>query len=132
MVTDAIGDYLTRLRNAIHRGHKIVTMPSSKMLVEISKIMKEEGFIKDFAEEAGEKSFQKNLVITLRYVDGESAIQKIVRVSKPGVRRYVGYKGIPRVLNGLGITILTTPKGVMTGGSAEKQKVGGELLCKVW
>ena len=132
MVTDTIGDYLTRIRNAQLRKKRDVTMPTSKMLVALSKILKEEGFIEDFVEEDGETETQKNLVVTLRYINGKGAIRGLERISKPGVRQYVGYRKVPRILKGLGIAILTTSKGVMSGESAQKEKIGGEYLCKVW
>lgn len=132
MVTDTIGDYLTRIRNALIRKKDSVTMPSSKMLVALSEILKKEKFIDDFAVEKLEGTDRDNLIITLRYRDGESAIRKLERVSKPGVRRYVRYKNIPKVLGGIGVVVLTTPKGVMTGKQAYNERVGGEILCKVW
>jgi small subunit ribosomal protein S8 len=134
MVTDTIGDFLSRIKNAQERNKQDVIMPSSKMLLAISKILMEEGYIKDFKEEEREKNaVQKDLRVKLRYIGEEKgAIEDLERVSKPGVRIYVGYRNIPRVKNGLGITILSTPKGVLTGESAKKERVGGELLCKVW
>ena len=133
MVTDTIGDFISRIRNAQMRSKKYVTIPSSKMLLDISKILKEEDFIEDFVEEyTGENSTRKEIKIKLKYKDNKPAIQKLVRVSKPGVRVYVGYREIPKVISGYGIAILTTPKGVISGENARKIKVGGELLCKVW
>ncbi|MBN2016146.1 30S ribosomal protein S8 [Candidatus Dojkabacteria bacterium] len=134
MVTDIIGDFLTRIRNAYLRGKKEIEIPSAKMLISISKILKEEGFIADFKEgNEGKDSQRRILKLELRYGNGKkSVIQGIKRISKPGVRVYTGYRDIPRVLNGLGIVILTTPKGIMTGEKAKKEKIGGELLCEVW
>lgn len=131
MVTDTIGDFLTRIRNAQLREKKEVFTPSSKILVEIAKILKEEGFIEDFSVEE-EENGHKNLRVVLKYVKGRPAITKVKRESKPGVRVYMGYRDIPEVLNGMGITILTTPKGLLTGAKARKEKVGGEYICKVW
>ncbi|MDD3648342.1 MAG: 30S ribosomal protein S8 [Candidatus Dojkabacteria bacterium] len=133
MVTDTIGDYLTRIRNAQLRKKKVVSVPSSKILKAMSQILKEEGFIMDF-EETGEKTdIQKSLKLTLKYSnDDKAAISGLKRISKPGVRTYVGYRNIPKVLGGFGITILTTSKGLMTGSRAKEMKIGGEYLCKVW
>lgn len=128
-VNDPIGDMLTRIRNAIMREHERVSMPASKMLISIAEILKEEGFISDFA--IIDTKPQKNLDIELKYVNGESAIRQLKRVSKPGIRSYVGYRKIPKVMRGLGIAILTTPKGVMTGGKARKSQLGGEILCTI-
>lgn len=134
MVTDTIGDFLTRIRNAQQRGKNEISLPSSNMLTAVSKVLKEEGFIKDFSEDKSEKdSPQKSLNITLRYLKKkEPAIKGIKRISKPGVRIYTGYRDIPKVLSGIGVVILTTPKGVMTGYKAKKEKLGGEVLCKIW
>jgi small subunit ribosomal protein S8 len=131
MVTDTIGDFLTRIRNAQLRDKKEIVAPSSKMLASLAKLLKEEGFIAGFSEE-DENEKMKKIKVELRYINGKAVINGIERISKPGVRIYVGYREIPKVLNGLGVTILTTPKGVMTGETAAKEKVGGELLCRVW
>lgn len=131
MVTDTIGDYLTRIRNAYIRGKREIVMPSSNILLQISKVLKEEGFIGEFGDEEGE-SKQKSLKIKLRYYKGKPAIRGIKRVSKPGIRIYVGFRDVPKVLNGIGIAVLTTSKGVMTGEKAVERKIGGELLCKMW
>jgi small subunit ribosomal protein S8 len=130
MVTDTIGDFLTRIRNAQIRNKKEITLPSSKLLIAMSDVLKEEGFIKDFEEVEEDK--RKKLTVQLRYVEGRPAIRGLKRVSKPGVRSYIGYRNIKRVLGGIGIEILTTPAGVMTGEQAIKSKVGGELLCRIW
>lgn len=132
MVTDAIGDYLTRIRNALQRGQKEVQIPSSKILLSISEILKKEGFIEEFSEEDKQNN-RKVITVKLKYLEGrKGAIRGLERISKPGVRVYIGYRKIPSILGGLGITLLTTPKGVMTGEMARKQRIGGELMCKVW
>ena len=130
-ITDPIADMLTRIRNAQSARHPKVDVPSSKLKMEIARILKEEGFIVNFklAEEGAKRSIR----IYLKYTPGNvPVISRIERVSKPGCRVYVGSKKVPRVLGGLGINILTTPQGVMTGQSARKQGVGGEVLCHVW
>ena len=130
-VTDPIADMLTRIRNGIHARHQRVDMPSSRLKAEIAHILKDEGYIANFKVVEEEK--KKVLRVSLRYCPGgESAISSIERVSKPGRRVYVGTREITRVLGGLGVTILTTPKGVMTGKSARKAGVGGEILCSVF
>ena len=129
-VTDPIADMLTRIRNGIQARHTRVDMPASKLKTEVARILKEEGYISNF--KLAEEGKKKVLKIFLRYgADGESAISVADRVSKPGRRVYVAADEIPRVLGGLGINILTTPRGVMTGKAARKSRVGGELLCNV-
>jgi len=131
MSTDSIADMLTRIRNANTAGHPRVNLPASRVGVEIARVLKEEGYIASFkgVEEEG----RKVLRVYLKYGNNnESAITNLNRISRPGCRVYVGRDEIPRVLGGLGINILTTPKGVMTGRQARKQGVGGELLCEVW
>ncbi len=132
MVTDTIGDFLTRIKNAQQRKRKEVVVPSSKIVKAIAQILKEEGFIDDFAEEGINGNVQNQLRIKLRYVNRKCVIRNIRRVSKPGVRIYLGYRDIPNVVSGTGIAILTTSKGVMTGENARKMKVGGEYLCEIW
>lgn len=132
MVTDTIGDFLTRIRNAQERGKEQVGAACSKMLLGIAKILKEEGFIKDFREEPKAERAQSEITVDLLYRSGSGVIRGIERVSRPGVRIYVGYRDISKVLGGMGVSILSTPKGVMSGESAKKQKVGGEYLCKIW
>lgn len=134
MVTDTIGDFLARIKNAIARERAEITLPSSSMLVAISKILKEQGYIEDFREDDKKGNFSHgNLTVKLRYLRNKKpAIRDLVRVSKPGMRIYVGYRDIPKVLSGLGISIMSTPKGVKSGEDAKAEKVGGELLCKVW
>jgi small subunit ribosomal protein S8 len=129
-VTDPIADMLTRIRNGIHARHPRVDMPSSKLKIELARILKEEGYIGNF--KVGDEGKKKVLKVFLRYgTDGVNAISSLDRVSKPGRRVYVGTREVPRILGGLGVTILTTPRGVMTGKAARKAGVGGEVLCNV-
>jgi len=135
-VTDPIADMLTRIRNAVMVGHGQVAMPSSKIKVEIAKILKTEGFIEDFELAEGENTSYKTLRLKIKYV-GERrqrrpVISGLERVSKPGRRIYTKKQDIPWVLSGIGVAILSTPKGVMTGQRARQLGVGGEILCKVW
>ena len=131
MQTDPIADFLTAIRNANAARHSEVTIPSSKVKVEIARILKEEGYISDYEVQPDDK--QGRLKITLRYEDGRGrVIQHIERVSKPGRRIYVGKKEIDRVLGGLGIAILSTPRGVLTDRAARRAGVGGELLARVY
>ena len=129
--SDPIADMLTRVRNALKAKHQKVDVPASKLKMEIARILKEEGYIMNFklAEDGTQRSIRLYLTYT---VTNEPAIACIERVSRPGCRVYVGSGDIPRVLGGLGVNILTTPRGVMTGRDARKQGVGGELLCQVW
>jgi small subunit ribosomal protein S8 len=130
-MTDPIADMLTRIRNAVSSKHDSVMMPSSKMKVAIANVLKEEGFIRDF-EIASEKN-RPMLKIELIYTGRkEPVLSGIKRVSKPGLRVYVQKREIPRVLGGLGVAILSTPEGVMTGQVARQKSVGGEVLCYVW
>jgi small subunit ribosomal protein S8 len=130
MINDPIGDFLARIRNAQARKHDFIVLPSTKMLVAISEILKKEGFVIDFKVE--EKTPQNELKVTLKYVNEIPAIRELSRVSKPGVRKYYGYKDIKPVMNGLGIAIFSTPMGIITGEAAVKSKVGGEYLCFVY
>jgi len=135
-VNDPIADMLTRIRNALMAGHSSVSMPSSKLKVEIARILKEEGYIEEYEVVEGEKPHERVLRIRLKYV-GERrqrrpVISGLERVSRPGRRIYTRKRDIPWVLSGMGITILSTPKGVMTGQRARQLNVGGEILCKVW
>jgi small subunit ribosomal protein S8 len=135
-ISDPISDMLTRIRNSIMAGHQTVSLPSSKMKLSIVKILQEEGFIKDFEEVQVEGKPTQTIRIRLKYVgvrrDRKPVIAGLRRVSSPGRRVYVGKKEIPWVQAGLGVAILTTPKGVMTGGRARQLGVGGEVLCEVW
>jgi small subunit ribosomal protein S8 len=131
MITDPIADYLTRVRNAIMAKHRIVEIPSSKMKKEITKILFEKGYILNYKFD--EESVPGNIKIALKYhpVTKISAITGLDRISKPGLRKYTGSEKIPRVMNGLGIAILSTSHGVMTDKEAKKLKVGGEVLCYI-
>ena len=132
MVTDSVGDLLTRIRNATLRKTEEITMPSSKILAGIAGILKDEKFIEDFEEIVDPDTKRKILKIKLLYIDSLPRIRGLKRVSKPGVRIYVGYKDIPVVLSGYGITILTTSGGLMSGKDAKKSHIGGEILCQIW
>jgi small subunit ribosomal protein S8 len=130
-LTDPVADMLTRIRNAISARHQKVDIPASKLKLEIARILKEEGYISNF--KATEEEGHKILRVYLKYANNnEAVISNVNRVSRPGCRVYVRRTEIPRVLGGLGINILTTPRGVMTGRQARKQGLGGELLCEVW
>ena len=135
-VNDPIADMLTRIRNSQAIGHALVAMPSSTLKAEVARILKEEGFIDGFEVADGEKSFQKILRLRLKYVgerrERRPVITGMVRVSRPGRRVYSRKQDIPWVLSGMGIAILSTPKGVMTGQRARQLSVGGEILCQVW
>jgi small subunit ribosomal protein S8 len=131
-MTDPIADYLTRLRNAIHANHRIVEIPASNIKREITRVLYEKGYILKYKFEETE-NHQGVIKIALKYhpVTKESAIRDLVRISKPGLRKYAGKDALPRVLNGLGVAILTTSKGVMTDKEARHHNVGGEVLCYV-
>src|ERR1019366_77539 len=130
-LTDPVSDFLTRVRNAIKARHQKVDVPHSKLKVEMARILKEEGYIANF--KAAEEEGRKGLRVYLKYSpDNSSPISDLKRVSRPGCRVYVGHTEIPRVLGGLGISILTTPRGVMTGRQARKEGVGGEVLCEIY
>ncbi len=130
--TDPVGDMLTRIRNASAARHEKVLVPASRLKERIAEVLREEGYIKDFVVHKDEKK-QGAITIMLKYSgDRAPAISDIKRVSKPGLRRYVPTDEIPRVLNGHGIAILSTSKGVLVDREARKQKVGGELICTVW
>ena len=131
MVTDPIADMLTRIRNAILARHDFVLVPASRMKLSIAKILKEEGFISDYEVLKGKP--QRVIKIYLKYTEKkEPMLTGLKRVSKPGLRIYVERAEIPRVYGGLGVAIVSTSKGVMTGHQAWRQKVGGELLCYIW
>ncbi|MBI4928111.1 MAG: 30S ribosomal protein S8 [Anaerolineae bacterium] len=135
-VNDPIADMLTRVRNSLMIGQNLVAMPSTKIKAEIARILKEEGYIEGFEVVDGEQAGRYILRLKLKYV-GERRQRKpvitgLVRVSRPGRRIYTHKKDIPWVLSGMGIAILSTPKGVMTGQRARQLGVGGEILCKVW
>ncbi|MBP6230286.1 MAG: 30S ribosomal protein S8 [Paludibacteraceae bacterium] len=131
-MTDPIADYLTRLRNAIKAGHKVVEIPASNLKKELTKILLDKGYILNFKfDEAGH---QGTIKIALKYdpIHKVNAIKKLTRISTPGLRKYVGHTELPRVLNGLGIAIISTSQGVMTDKEARELKVGGEVLCYVY
>jgi small subunit ribosomal protein S8 len=130
MVTDPIADLLTRVRNAAMARHDSALVPASKMKIAVTKILKEEGFITDFSLVKGEP--QRMIKIILKYIDKQPAFIGLERVSKPGLRVYAGKTEIPRVYGGLGVAILSTSKGLMTGQEAWKKNLGGEILCYVW
>jgi len=131
-MTDPIADFLTRLRNAIKAQHRVVEAPASNLKKEITKILFDKGYILNF--KFLEEGPQGTIKIALKYdpVNKVNAIKKIQRISRPGLRKYTGYKDVPRVLNGLGIAILSTSRGVMTDKEARDQKIGGEVLCFVY
>ena len=130
-MTDPIADMLTRIRNANRNRAKTVSMPSSKMKEEIAKILKDEGFVEEFSIE--ENDVQNTLTLTLKYGQKkERVITGLKRVSKPGLRVYSKAEDLPRVLNGLGIAIISTPNGVLTDKEARKQNVGGEVIAYIW
>lgn len=130
-MNDPIADMLTRIRNALLAGHEKTVVPASKTKLAIARILKDEGYVLDYVHH--DEGPQGSISVILKYDrDGKPAIQKIERFSRPGLRRYVGKDDIPRVLNGLGIAILSTSRGVMVGGAAEGAGVGGEVLCTVY
>ena len=135
-VNDPIADMLTRIRNAMGTAQALVAMPSSTLKVEVARILKEEGFIEGYDVADGEQPYLKTLRVRLKYVgerrDRHPVITGLVRVSRPGRRVYTRKQDIPWVLSGMGVAILSTPKGVMTGQRARQLGVGGEILCKVW
>jgi small subunit ribosomal protein S8 len=130
-LTDPVADFLTRIRNSIRARHQKLDVPASKLKAEIARILKDEGYIANF--KATDENGQRVLRVYLKYgPNNEAAIRDLQRVSRPGCRVYVGRDEIRRVQGGLGISILTTPKGVMTGRQARREGVGGEVLCEVW
>ncbi|MEC7801737.1 MAG: 30S ribosomal protein S8 [Verrucomicrobiota bacterium] len=130
-VHDTIGDFLTVIRNAGSAGRPSCLYPHSKLRSGIASILKSRGFVEKFDELESDKGL-KQIEIHLKYVNGEHAIRGIARTSKPGRRSYCGYRDIPNVLGGLGISILSTPQGIMDDRDARKNKLGGEVLCSVW
>ena len=132
-MTDPIADYLTRLRNAIKANHRVVEVPASNLKKEITKILFEQGYILNYKFIEGETP-AGTIKIALKYdaKDKVNAIKDLKRVSRPGLRKYTGYKDMPRVINGLGIAVVSTSKGVMTDKEASELKVGGEVLCYVY
>ena len=135
-MTDPIADMLTRIRNAVMSGQTLTAMPLSKIKVEIAKILKEEGYLENFEIADGEQPCQKVLRLKIKYIgerrERKSVLTNLERVSRPGRRVYTKKQEIPWVLSGIGVAILSTPKGIMTGQRARQLGVGGEILCKVW
>jgi small subunit ribosomal protein S8 len=131
MTTDPIADMLTRIRNALKARHPKVDVPASRLKTEIARVLKEEGYILNF--KVADEGVKKTIKIYLKYLpNNQPVISKLERVSRPGSRVYVGRAEVPRVLGGLGVNILTTPRGLMTGRDARKQGLGGEVLCQIW
>jgi len=126
---DPIADMLTRIRNAQQANHPSVSMPSSKLKLAVCEVLKREGYIGEFAVDGGAKP---QLNVTLRYYQGQPVIEQLHRVSRPGLRAYRASDGVPKIMNGLGVSILSTNKGVMTDREARAQGVGGEVLCTVF
>ena len=134
MNTDPIADYLTRIRNAINAQHRIVEIPASKTKTKLTEVLQEKGYIRGYKVVSNQNSVQPTIKIALKYnaFTKQSAIVKLQRVSKPGLRKYAAVSAIPSVINGLGIAILSTSKGIMTDKEARKVHVGGEVLCYVY
>jgi small subunit ribosomal protein S8 len=132
MYTDPIADYLTRIRNAVRASHRVVEIPASNLKKEITKILFEQGYILSYKFD--DSSVQGTIKIALKYnkETKEPVIKKIQRISKPGLRKYAGSKELPRILNGLGIAIVSTSHGVMTGKQAKQENLGGEVICYVY
>ncbi|GAB5401235.1 MAG: 30S ribosomal protein S8 [Aureisphaera sp.] len=132
MTTDPIADFLTRVRNAVKAGHRVVEVPASNVKKEITKILFDQGFVLSYKFE--DKGPQGTIKIALKYdkLTKDPVIKKIQRISKPGLRKYSGASEMPRILNGLGVAIVSTSAGVMTGKQAQSQNVGGEVLCYVY
>ncbi len=128
-LADPLADMLTCIRNAVAVGHKTVSMPHSRMKGEIARVMKSEGFVRDFVVEGGLK---KTLTVYLKYMGSEPSIRGLQRYSKSGLRKYCGAADVPRVLGGLGVAILSTSSGILSGKEAREKHVGGEVLCTIW
>ncbi len=128
-MTDTIADMLARIRNACHALHPMVEIPHSRLKEAIARVLKKEGYVADVTVDGKVK---KTLKLKLKYDGKQPVIQGLKRISKPGARRYVGAKEIPRIRGGLGIAIVSTPEGVMTGAQARRKNLGGELICYVW
>ena len=129
-VSDPVSDYLSRIRNAISAGHEKVDIPASRLKIELTKILKEEGFIANYKMQ--EDTRQGFIRIFLKYADGASVITGLKQVSKPGCRIYAVKEKVPKVMGGLGVSIISTSKGIMTGHNSAKQGIGGEVICEVW
>jgi len=131
-ISDPISDLLTRIRNAIHAGHPSVSMPHSKLKLDIARILLKEGYVRDVVQEKDERGHPQ-IRIHLKFMpETGSAISGLRRISKPGLRRYASATNIPRVLSGLGISIISTSRGILTDRDARKANLGGELLCNIW
>lgn len=130
VVSDPVADMLTRIRNANKMRHKSLSVPASKLKLEITRILKDEGFIREYKYKEDNK--QGQLTIYLKYIDKEKTINNLKRISKPGLKVYVNKDEIPEVLGGFGIAILSTSKGVMTGKEALQRHLGGEVICHIW
>ena len=131
-MTDPIADMLTRIRNGLQAGHETVEIPASKMKVEIARILKQEGFINNYSV-AGQTAKEKTITIELKYgPDNQKVITGLKRISKPGLRVYAKGDNVPRVLNGLGVAIISTSKGLMADRDARKENLGGEVVAYVW
>jgi len=130
VISDPVADMLTRIRNANKMRHKFLSVPASKLKLEITRILKDEGFIKDYKYKEDNK--QGQLTIYLKYINKEKTINNLKRISKPGLKVYAKKDEIPEVLGGLGIAILSTSKGVMTGKEALQRHLGGEVICYIW
>ncbi len=132
MYSDPISDYLTRIRNAVQAGHKVVSIPASNLKKEMTRVLHEQGYIRKY--KFVDDGPQGSIKIALKYdrVTKQPAIHRLERISRPGLRKYTKYKRMPRVLNGLGVAIISTPNGVMTAKQAKMEKVGGEVLCYVY
>jgi len=130
MITDTIGNFLTIIRNGTMIGKSIVVAPHSKVCFAITEILKKEGFIRDFSVDA--VGVEKKIKIFLKYVDGESVIHELSRISTPGKRAYAQVHQVPSVIGGLGISIITTSQGVLTDKEARNRRVGGEIICTIW
>ncbi|WP_274427163.1 30S ribosomal protein S8 [Chelativorans sp. YIM 93263] len=130
-VNDPLGDMLTRIRNALGRKKNTVSTPASKLRMRVLEVLKAEGYIRDYSQ-TDYGNGKSEIEVQLKYADGEPVIREIARVSKPGRRVYVSVKSIPHVANGLGVAILSTPKGVLADHDAREQNVGGEVLCQIF
>lgn len=129
VLTDPISDFLTRFKNAARAGNEEFTAPYSKIKADIAEILKQEGYLWKYEVVTGERT---QLKVSPKFIDGRPVLTDLKRISKPGRRQYVGSQEIPRVLSGLGISILSTSKGIMSGASAKRQKLGGEILANIW
>ena len=131
MMTDPIADFLTRVRNSSNSRHRRAVMPSSKTKVALARILAEEGFVSGYSVTGDET--KPNLIVGMKYTDkGQPVLTGLERVSRPGRRTYTAYRNIPLVRSGLGINIISTPNGVMSGSQARRERVGGEIMCNVW